>query len=184
MDTDAIFLNHHLFRHRCPDTLSLGEYSLQMIDRAQACQIQLHLTRCPHCRRELVGFQRGVEVVPQVESLFERMRVWFARREQPLGGMPAYALRGESDALQIFSAENGTQVAIDIQPQENGFPNIVGVIIGAERAIIDLWHAGELQTQTAADELGNFQIDNLKPGNYELIVASETFLLHIQKLTI
>lgn len=184
MDTEATYLTHRLFRHRCPSTLLLGEYCLQMLDSVQAGHIQHHLGRCPHCRHEIVRYQHRLNITEARETRLEQLRVWIAQRLPPVAATPAYALRGDEAEVQIFSAENGTQVAIDIQPQANGMQKVVGVVIGAEHAIIDLWQAGELHTQTTVNELGNFQIESLKPGDYELIVASTTFLLHIQKLTI
>ena len=182
MEIDETYLQHRLFRHRCPAPEQIGDYALRFLNADRARLLRGHLGRCPHCRRELVGFQRVLAIEPERKPGW--LSVWRARREPVSADAPVYALRGEEEGPRLYSAENGTQVAIDIQPQPDGYFTLIGVIIGATGAAIDLWQAGTHQSAIAADELGNFQFDALTPGSYELIVADEAFLLHIDPLLI
>lgn len=176
-----------LFRHRCPSSLMLGDYCVDLLNSAEQQQITTHAQRCPHCRHELAIFQRTLDLQPQREWR-DRLRVWVAKPQHMVEGEPAYALRGEANEPQLFSAENDVQIAINVQPdhEHSGYHAVIGMIIGADSSdfSIDLWLDGRLIDQVSANQLGNFHLTHLAPGDYELIIKGASFLLHIQTLTI
>ena len=181
-------LQSRLYRNQCPTSLELGEYAIGHSERPAQQKVNLHLYNCPHCRKELSVFQEELKLDGEEQTWLDRIRVWLA---SPLGSdamQPAYALRGEEEEPQIFAADNGMQIAINILPDSEhmGYRSVVGMIIGGdiEQIKIDLWLEGSLISQASADELGNFHLNKLSPGDYELMITGPEFLLHIQTLTI
>ena len=186
--TPTQLLTAQLFRHRCPSALMIGEYNIGLLDINSQKQLTQHFARCPHCCRELALYQSALDLQSQSNWL-DRLRVWLVRPDMTLAArQPAYALRGEASELRLFSAENGIQVAINIQPdpKHGGYFAITGMIIGAENADFsaDLWQDGRLIDQVAINELGNFHLSHLAPSCYELILKGTNFLLHIQTLNV
>lgn len=53
-----------LYRQDCPDTMTLGDYALELLVPEEAGQTLQHLELCPHCRAELARFADAVAQDP------------------------------------------------------------------------------------------------------------------------
>ena len=196
-------LTTQLYRVTCPPSLELGEYHLGTLPDDRAPAVAQHLAECPHCMRELAQLQGYlVELTPDLEPnplerIKERARVLVARLVN--GGLkpgllaqpalaPAYAgVRGEREEPYLYQADD-VQIAIEVQEDAERPERrvILGLIIGTELAGLEahLWQSEERVAVIPVDELGNFVIPDLAPGDYELILSGAEVEIHIQELQV
>lgn len=190
-----------LFRVDCPSSLELGEYQLGLLPPERSIAIARHASLCPHCTQEieaLVTFMAQPEPLAQVapsRTASARLRVLVA---QLVSGMasagappslaPAFAgLRGDDDGPLTFEAGEA-QVIIEVQDDElhTGRKAMMGLLLGLENeaVTVHLWRDQRPVASTAVDALGNFIVDNLAPGQYELFVSAESQEIHVQDVPI
>ncbi|MBN2004704.1 MAG: hypothetical protein JXA21_15210 [Anaerolineae bacterium] len=194
-------LIHELYRCTCPSPIELGEYHLGLLPHDRAAAIARHLAECPHCSREVAGLENYLtELAPSLEpdpleQTKERVKIWVA---QLVGGgpgvepaaqltlAPAYAgLRGKEKEPLIFQTGD-IQIAIEVQDdaERPGRRAILGLVIGEipEEMEAHLWKAGQHIAEVPVDELGGFDISDVAPDNYELILSSPEVEIHIRDL--
>jgi len=190
-------LRKQLFRMFCPSSEELAAYQQSMLNSDQQAHVSEHLKECPHCTREhhlleqLSGETLPARSPPQTNgksahahngTLKAKLRQIAAQlltpAEKPLVG--AYgALRGPSHASQYaYHAEN-LQLTLGVQR----------VVSRADRRVIHgalelddelydvltgatarLSHNETLICTAELDELGNFVLDDLDPGTYQLVL--------------
>jgi hypothetical protein len=187
-------LSKALYRAFCPDTNELGEYQLGMLSAQRANQIQAHLAECPHCRTELAQLKSFLkEVEPDLEpSLAGRVRVWLATLlPSGTGGGPAPAfalgLRGDETGPHFYQAGDA-QITLEVQEDPNapGRKILVGLILGEGAASLHahLWREDQAIMSTEVDELGNFTLSGLEPGQYELFLSGPDVEIQIKDLEV
>lgn len=185
-------LGGRLFRQTCPDAQTLGDYYVASLNRVETRRISQHIRGCPHCARELASFQLFLGQPPTQSGLGHQFKVWVAQLLKPpadLGNLqPALALRGGIPEPLVFGAEDGVEVALNVQVDAPtpGRKTIVGLIdtVENEQIFADLHQEGGYVTTARVDTSGNFMLEGLLPGTYELILRNATFLIHIQRFTI
>jgi Putative zinc-finger len=187
-------LSNALYRAFCPDTHELGEYQLGLLSSPRANQIQTHLAECPHCRAELAQLKSFLkQVEPDLEtSLAERVRVWLAELLPPgIAGGPgpalAFGLRGDETGVHFYQAGEA-QITLEIQddPSAPGRKSLVGLILGGEATGLQahLWRQEQAVMSAPVDELGNFTLSGLEPGQYELFLSGPDVEIQIKDLEI
>jgi hypothetical protein len=165
-----------------------------------------HLDKCLHCRREIAQLESYLaELAPPpepspLEQAVEHVRVLVAQLISgglpgPIATGPAYAglayggTRGdESGVPRVYKADDA-QVIIEVEAdiERPGHRTVLGLVIGLDNVRgfeAHLWQAGQRVTTTPVDELGNFVIPGLPPGEYELILASPELEIHIQNVRV
>lgn len=190
-----------LYRATCPDSLRLGEYQLQLLPTTETAVIAHHLQLCPHCTQELATLdnylhqlQPDLPPIPDFQpGICQQLKIWVARKfpdNQPTPlRQPAFALRGETDEESgpIMYEAGDAYVTLDIQTDaaRPGYKSIIGLIFGVDPSEMKayVWHIGQLIASTPLDELGNFAINALESGEYDLIVAAPDIEIHIQAVT-
>jgi len=188
-------LRKQLFRMFCPTSEELAAYQQGLLNGDQQALITKHLKECPHCMREFnLLEQLSRETLPARSppptngesahahngALPGKLRRIAAKlvtpRAQPLAG--AYgALRGPSQASQYaYHAEN-LQLTLGVQRVVSRADR--RVIHGAlelddelyevlSGATAHLSHNETLIRTAELDELGNFVLDDIAPGTYQL----------------
>ena len=199
-----------LYRITCPSPHELGEYHLAMLPAAQMEAIRQHLDECPHCRSEIAqleGYLAELEPTLQLrplEQVVDRVRVLVARL---ISGGPgtsfpgqlavapatlgptATAVRGdESEAPRIYQADE-VQVIVEVETdaERPDRKTVIGLIIGPEESPgleAHLWQVGQRVESAPVDDLGNFVLPALLPGEYELILAGPKLEIHIQHIQV
>jgi hypothetical protein len=192
-----------LFRAACPSALELGEFRLGMLPAATMAHLQQHLAICPHCAQELAqlaSFMDGPDPYLRSDPLAaikQSVTVLVARLASgpQFGGLlgqptlsPALAgLRGEADSPLIYEAGDA-QVILEVQNDEEqaGRRTIIGLVMGwvNQEVQVHLWRDEQQVATVALDTFGNFSIDDLAPGAYELFITGELTEMHIQDLLI
>jgi len=188
-------LRKQLFRMFCPTSEDLAAYQQGLLNGDQRARITEHIKECPHCTREFNMLEQlARETLParspppengkssQAHSgaLSGKLRQVAAKllASPPHPLASAYgALRGPSQASQYaYHAEN-LQLTIGIQRVASRAER--RVIHGAlelddelydvfSGATAHLSHNETLIRTAELDELGNFVLDDLAPGTYQL----------------
>ena len=187
-------LRKQLFRMFCPTSEELAAYQQGLLNGDQQARISEHLKECPHCTREFnLLEQLSRETLPArsppqtngkstlahngvLPGKLRQIAATLIPSAKPLAG--AYgALRGPSQASQYaYHAEN-LQLTLGVQR----------VVSRTERRVIHgalelddeqytvfsgvtahLSHNETLICTAELDELGNFVLDDLAPGTYQL----------------
>jgi hypothetical protein len=188
-------LRKQLFRMFCPTSEELAAYQQGLLNDGQQALITKHLKECPHCTREFnLLEQLSCETLParspplangksarapngaRSGKLRQIAAKLLTPPAKPLAG--AYgALRGPSQASQYaYQAEN-LQLTLGVQRVVSHTDR--RVIHGAlelddelyevlSGATAHLSHNETLIRTAELDELGNFVLDDLAPGTYQL----------------
>ncbi len=194
----------HLYRAECPSSLELGEYHLNLLPADRVSTIDLHLTTCLHCAREIQTLQTFLadldsasapvaQPMPSGASFGSQLKRFIAQWVKPsstsdASGMnPALAgLRGERAEQQAYEVD-GIHIVIEVQtdPERPGYKTLLGLVLGldvAESFEAMVGQAGQTVITTPVDELGNFVFEHLKPGNYKLLLRSAASEIQIEEL--
>lgn len=173
-------LTRKLYRIDCPDPLELGEYRLETLPEARRSQIAEHLEICPHCSKELASLDNYLEsLAPELElSLTERVRVWIAQLLDTGSETwsPAFGTRGDSGGSRVLTYQAGeAQATLEIQVEVDGTRVLLGLVIGLDpqgyKAFLE--QDGEIRQQSSLDELGNFVLNGIQPGVYDLVLRAD-----------
>lgn len=190
-------LTSQLYRLTCPSSIELGEYHLHMLPASQMLLIGQHVRQCPHCRREVAGLEDFLIEPAQQTRLLKPIKVLIARllsgkeadqEHEDFSSAPAFAgLRGEGEEPLIYQADK-LQIVIEVQHdvEEIGLKTLLGLVTGLESNgfTIQASQEGKIITTSSIDENGNFLIDHLAPGLYELILLGPETEIHIQSFTV
>lgn len=194
-------LTAQLYRITCPSPEELGGYHLGMMPNDQAKAIAQHLGECPHCVHEIAQLKEYLaDLAPvlkpgRLERVRKKARVLVAQLVRGGGQIgqprapaltPIYAsVRGETKEPHSYQAED-IHVMVEIQDdaEQPGRKVILGLVIGMEPGKVEahLWQDDRFIAVFPVDELGNFVIPGLVPGNYELILSGPEVEIHIQEL--
>jgi anti-sigma factor RsiW len=187
-------LRKQLFRMFCPTSDELAAYQQGMLNGGRHAFIAEHLKDCPHCTREfklleqLSGQEPPARSPPLTQAKSQRNQALpaklrriaaeliEARPAKPLAG--AYgALRLPSQASQYaYHAEN-LQLTIGVQRVVSRADlRVIHGAIELDDELYDIFSGATAQLlynetliRTAElDELGNFVLDELTPGTYQL----------------
>lgn len=183
-----------LYRLDCPDGTELGEFHLDFLVAPRRRAIAQHLEICPHCTQELAQLQLFLaDLAPDLgQGTYKPLRVWVARLVSQLSSgnghnwQPAFAVRGGDYPPLVYEAGDA-QVVIEVQNDSTpGHKSLIGLVLGVEPEgmIAHLWRGEEAIQRVEVDELGNFILDNVLPGRYELVVRSSEMEIHIPSLDI
>lgn len=181
-----------LYRAFCPEPSELGEYHFELSPPDRAAFINDHLRECPHCRRELQQLKNFLQdVSPDLEfSPIEQFKIWVAEKLPGLSDASrplAFGLRGESPS-QIFYHAGDAQLTIEIQddPDAPGKKVILGLVLGIDPADLRIrcFQSGVLVSDNPVDELGNFILTGLEPGEYDFLLQNKGLEIQIQSLSI
>ncbi len=193
------YLSAQLYRLTCPPPITLGEYHLGVLLRDQMASIARHLVECPHCSREIAQLRDYMaKPIPTPEPTpLKSIKILVAQLVYGGGGgvwagssglSPGYAgLRGEEQGLYLYQA-NDVQIAVEVQDDagQQGHKALLGLVTGMDTHELSahLWQIKQRVATTLVDDLGNFVIPNLAPGNYKLILSGPEEEVHVREMEI
>jgi hypothetical protein len=161
---------------------------------------------CPHCTADLAmiaDFMAQPDPVPALDILGpvkERAQVVIARLVsggRALGALgspgPAFApalagIRGADAGPLIFEAQE-IQIVIEVQADARlaSQVSLFGLIQGPDDfagAPVRVWRDGELIVTGAVDDVGNFVVAGLEPGQYTLTIGEAPLVVQIPQLDV
>jgi hypothetical protein len=170
-------LRQRLYRILCPSSDDLLAYRQGWLDERRTLELRKHLRDCPHCGSELRLLDEAAGAPPWPPPL-NRLRRLIAMalpaQQQPLavyGG-----LRGAYGGQYAYRAEH-LELTLDVQRVANRPERVVlvGMLFDEDappgemqRATASLLEGDYVVSSTALDELGNFVLDDIAPGDYSL----------------
>lgn len=186
-------LTTRLYRLTCPPPIELGEYHLRMLPASQMLVVGQHVRECSYCAHEIAQLEEFMsESEPQV-GLLGPIKVLIAQlaggREVNNSSLtPALAgLRGQEEEPFIYQADH-VQIVIEVQDdvEQMGLKVLLGLVTGLESNafIIQVSRDGQIITTSPIDEIGNFVISHLVPGQYELKFTSSNLEIQIPYLSV
>ena len=181
-----------LAQRDCPDTDSLLEYQVDLLEGKAYTAIAAHLVTCRYCQAEMRDLAAGIaweEVEAATPAPAPKLNWRDALREVgrrlleltllPQAQQPMYALRGESRQL-VFSAES-FQVIISINQQPDQQFKLEGQLINLAdplampSGLVTFRTDSTDPINTLLDEFGHFELEVEKADSGELqIDVNET----------
>lgn len=180
-----------LFRLRCPETITLGEYALGILQPERAQEIAAHLVECPSCRAESRSFSSFLAEPDEpplprgVRAALRRLVALPIAQPSPL----AAGLRGAGPNESTTYAADGLHVTISVQRAARaGRAVLVGLVEEAAigsfsgRAIL---FSGERELQAqVVDDLGNFIFEDVPAGAYRVEVTVPDAVVVLDAITV
>jgi hypothetical protein len=167
-------LRARLFRRRCPETLTLGEYALDLLDTAERAAIAGHLVQCPHCReeaREFGAFLTEPDAPPPTPNPLGALRRIFAVPLPTLNPLTA-GLRGGGAAEDVAYEAEGLRVIVSVQPGARPVERTIAGMIQGDRSLegapVRLFSGERLFATEAIDDLDSFLFQSAPPGTYRI----------------
>ena len=121
------------------------------------------------------------------------LKVFIARlvggkEDEEVSSAPAFAgLRGEAGETFIFQAGN-IQIVIEVQEdlEQPGLKVLMGLATGVDsnEFIFQASQEGKIITTASVDEIGNFVLSHIAPGNYELTLVDPDTEIRIPSFTV
>jgi hypothetical protein len=188
-------LQKEVYRAACPTPIELGDYHLELLPDPQKLVIAQHLRECPLCRREVAELEEFMLEPTAQTSWLAPVKVLIARL---LSGKevdqaqekfsPAFAgLRGEGDEPFIYQADQ-TQIVIEVQEdlEQPGLKVLMGLVseLESNEFIVQASQKGKVRAVSPIDEIGNFVLVHVAPGEYELTVRGPNTEIRIQSFTV
>jgi anti-sigma factor RsiW len=187
-------LRQRLYRILCPSSDDLLAYRQGWLDDRRASAISAHLRDCPHCVGEVRLLDEAAGVPPWPPPISQLRRVVaaaLAPRPQPVavyGGM-----RSSGHSMQYAYRAERLELMLDVQ-RATGRPGrvvLVGTLLDEEalpgetqRAIASLLEGDFVVSSAALDELGNFVLDDITPGDYSLSLRLPDLEVVVEVLTL
>jgi hypothetical protein len=184
------FLNATLFRHTCPSTDVLLNYSWGMLDIKEEISVAGHLSRCPHCRAETAELAPpNPEPASSPAVVFPNIRLFLATLSPGLSPSRAGARGVKATARAYKVAEVGWDITLSWTPADGGVFTLQGQLMGptpSEMAQITLHllSAPETHLTSQPDENGVFVITHVPPGNCFLYLQASIGQIIISDVTI
>jgi hypothetical protein len=174
-------LRQRLFRILCPSSDDLLSYLQGWLEERRQAQIRAHLRDCPHCAGELRLLAEASHAPPPAPTPISRLRRVVAVALAPRAQMalaPVYGgMRGAAGSGQYAYRAENLELTLDVQ-RAAGRPGrvvLVGMVYNDDGMSDEIGRAtaslllNELVISSALlDELGNFVIDDIAPGDYSL----------------
>jgi len=186
-----------LYRINCPSTLELGEYHLGLLEGSEKLVVAQHIRECQHCQGEIAHLEEFLKAQDSQPDVLQSAKVLIAtlvggggtNREQTGPSLsPALSgLRGDEDEPFTYQAGN-VQIVIDVQDdvEQTGHKTLLGLVTGLESndCNVQVSKEGETIATASVDEVGNFIVPHLLPGNYQLALKSQEVEIHIKSLLV
>jgi hypothetical protein len=174
-------LRQRLYRILCPSTTEMLSYQQGWLEQSRQIQLRAHLEECPHCSGEMRLLAEAANAPPFGEVLLGSLRRVVAVALMPRGRptlAPIYGgLRGgRLGAHYAYRAEN-MQLTLNVQRAvgRSGQVVLVGMLIDEDGMVQEfgastasLLREEWVITSSTIDELGNFVLEDIIPGNYSL----------------
>ena len=175
-------LRKQLYRVLCPSSDQLLALLHGWLDSSQTMQIQSHVNSCPLCAADMRLLIDAASVPAAAPAgPLNRLRRVVAELITPRAPSPLTAaygvMRGSSSGGQYAYRAENIQLMLDVE-RAAAYPGrliLLGLLLPDDSigdrlnsATASLLHNDTIITSTLLDELGNFVIEDIAPGDYSL----------------
>jgi glutaredoxin len=184
-------LRQRLYRILCPSSDDLLAYQQGWLDKQRMATLRTHLRDCPHCERELRLLDEAAGAPPWPPPIRRVVAMALAPRPQPValyGGLRS----AENGCHYAYRAEH-LELTLDVQHVASRPDRVVlvGMLFDEEtppgemqRATASLLEGDFVVSSAALDELGNFVLDDIAPGDYRLSLRMPELEVVVEALTL
>ena len=174
-------LGQALFRADCPPPETIGEYFLDLLPAAERTTMGEHLQKCVHCQAELAtltGFlnAESPSAAPQPKASPAKRSLLGDLVAALTPNSPALALRGSDAGPLMATADDGTTIFLEVQPDGDRL-TLVGQLAAAEQerwngALVELRQHDRFQTSGVVNDFGSFQLALAQMEPIDLIITA------------
>jgi hypothetical protein len=187
-------LRQRLYRILCPSSDDLLAYRQGWLDEHRTLDVRKHLHDCPHCTSELRLLDEAAGAPPwppPINHLRRLVAMALPPQRQPIAVYGS--LRGAEYGGQYAYRAEHLELTLDVQrvAAKPGRVVLVGMLFDEEappgemqRATASLLEGDFVVSSTALDELGNFVLDDIAPGDYSLSLRLPELEVVVEALTL
>jgi hypothetical protein len=187
-------LRQRLYRILCPSSDDLLAYRQGWLDERRTATVRSHLRDCPHCASELRLLDEAAGAPPwppPISRLRRLIAMALPPQRQPIavyGG-----LRGGGHGGQYAYRAEHLELTLDVQyaASQPGRVVLVGMLFDEaappgeiQRATASLLEGDFVVSSAPLDELGNFVLDDIAPGDYSLSLRLPELEVVVEALTL
>lgn len=170
-------LSGKLRRFDCPTAQTLANYSLSLLEPAEAEEIAQHLTYCVRCQQELTMLEAFTNINAATPAaprsvIYPPRNVWQATVTSTTGNL---ALRGLDDKLTQAAHAQSATVYLETQKVTQGViltGQVIDTAVDWRDAIIEIRQAGEIRAVQTLDEFCEFQFEAVDTSPVNLYITS------------
>lgn len=189
-------LTRSLYRFECPDPLELAEYRAGLLGAGQSRKIRKHVATCSACQEEVARLDQfmGEVALDPKEGLMDRVKVLVGRLVE--GGLPQPGLalqpalsgaRGSAAGALIFEAGKA-RIALEVaqDPEAPEDFSLYGLVsaVDAQGWQVQAATSEESLDGSPVDDLGNFVVSRLGPGEYTVVLMGEDMEIRLPGIRI
>ncbi len=189
-------VNAVLYRFNCPDVETLTDYFMRVVTEAEHNNIKGHIDDCPRCLEELAALKQYEAATaadtaePFSKTIKEIVATLVSSGDQNrsgLGTLVAAGVRGTSDGPNYTYLADDMRIMINTTLVTNGEPkvNVMGLVMGpatSQHWDIQVENDEKQVLVTSVDAVGNFMVENLPTGIYQLRLVSENVTVTIRDI--
>lgn len=174
-------LGQTLFRADCPPPETIGEYFLDLLPAAEHAAVGKHLQKCVHCQGELATLTsflnaESPSTAPQPKARPAKRNLLGDLIAALTPNSPALALRGSDAGPLMATADDGTTIFLEVQPDGDRF-TLVGQLAAAEQegwngALVELRQNDTFQMSGVVNDFGSFQLALAQTEPIDLIITA------------
>lgn len=188
-------LSRLLFRVDCPTPEALSDHVAGVLVGSGSQEVSGHIAGCPYClaEMELIG-AADLEQLPPEKRLSVRVLPRRTVGSGSLGGAelairPTRSGTHDTSAKPAVFAAEGIQVSLKTErdPSSRGRLVLYGLVVDdapmSEWTVI-LVREQRIQRRVVLDDRGNFVIDAVEQGEYELVISGPALELLVEQFRI
>lgn len=185
-------LRFRLYRRTCPDTLTIGEYTLGMLPADAMLSIAEHLVDCTHCAAESRGytsFFAEPDTPPDRGGILTTIRRLVALPLVAPKPVLAGLRGGANDETAAYTAD-GINIFVSVQRESRGRAFVLaGMLQSAgvtefDTAEARLFDGDRLLQTEPIDDLGSFFFGGVSAGDYRIEVQLPDAIVELASIAV
>ncbi len=189
-------VNAVLYRFNCPPAETLTDYFMSVLQDAEQATLKAHIDTCPLCLEELAALRQyetataadtAAPLSKTIKEIVATLVPIGSQSGSGLGAIVAAGVRGTSEGPNYTYLADDMRIMINTTLVRNGEPkvNVMGLVMGPatnQHWDVQVEDDDKKVLVTSVDEVGNFMVENLPTGIYQLRLVSEDITVTIRDI--